>query len=470
VEIGAEAPVLRQEVVIQTPAPATLHAALVEARGVSPVRWEASDQIESDRSRGLTTRILRFASLPAHPDEGGLPTRERIPQLVFSTCESWDTLLAWLRQGLLTASAPDSSIAAWAKGDLTSGRPPLDDVERMERIASLIGERTTKADDPAFDWFLPIRPAPRTFGASCGNLLDRAALALAAVNASGLSGDFALLPAVSSVAREVPCLAQFDDVWLHAGPLTLDIGGGTYSARPEPGLAEETLVRSNSGGATWVPLPPRRSKSSLSLHLRLDEKGAVKGEAIVRVGGPLRRTIDTSDIDGFLGDLAGQYVQGAAVAGSKIVALTPDTLALTFSLTGTNLGDSLGGGRRRFAFPSAPGLPDGTTPTDLALTRRTRETAILLPCLVDGEVRARLDLGSGTRPLILPRAGKEGGKAASIETLVERDGETILLERRFATSERTIRQEEYPAFRAVLLRLTDPDANALYLDGSGEAP
>ena len=36
------------------------------------------------------------------------------------------------------------------------------------------------ADDTPLSWWLPVRPAARTFETSCGNLLDRAALAAAA--------------------------------------------------------------------------------------------------------------------------------------------------------------------------------------------------------------------------------------------------------------------------------------------------
>jgi hypothetical protein len=453
--IGATVPIREEKVIVDLP----------EGMAFGSNMMEKGHGADSPQATGATgqTQIYSKRDIPAYPDEGGLSERERVPQLIYSTCESWEMLLAWVHQKIRTAAVADPDINAWAKEDLPGGRPPLDDSQRARRVAGLIGERSIKADDPSFDWWLPVRPAARTFDTSCGNLLDRAALAIAALDAMGVTARPVFRPSVSRVSQLLPTLVQLDNIWLAVGSDFIDVAEGVLESRPDPGLAEETIDGSKDK-LSLSALPPRRGTSFLSLRLREDDDGSVKGEAIARVGGALCRALDSSDLKGFLEGLTGHYAKGASVAGYKVDAFSPDTLAVSFTLTGEGLGDSLGGGRRRFEFPSAPGLPGGATPGGLSLTRTARTTAIVLPCLVDEEVHVWLDLCSRSRPLILPPARKLAGGGVVVETAVGRDGARITLDRHFATSQRTITPAEYAGFRAAMLGRTDAAANAIYLE------
>ncbi len=457
--IGATAPILEEEISIEAPPGASFRAAMIENGAISSVSGE----------RGERPQTLRWTALHAYPDEGGSPPILRIPQLVYSTCASWDTLLTWVHQKIIAASTPDSAIKAWAAEDLPGGRPPLDAAARLERIAALLGERTIKADDASLDWWLPVRSAARTFDTSCGNLLDRAALATAAMDEMGAGCRTILRPATPHLALDVPALAQFDNIWLAVGPNFFDVAGAVFAPRPDPGQAEVVLDRS-SGKPAFVPLAPRKGSSFLSLHLLQHDDGSITGEAIARVGGSLVRAIDSHNLKGLLDELAGHYAQDASVAGYRVEALSPDTLAVSFTLTGAGLGDSLGGGRRRFEIPPGPGLPDGALPDGLSLRRMSRTTPIFLPSLVAEEVRVRLDLSAHSRPLILPPSRSLAGGGVSLETSVERDGGMLILNRRFETSQRTIGPEEYAGFRAVVLGRTEPAANTIYLTAPAEKP
>ena len=219
-----------------------------------------------------------------------------------------------------------------------------------------------------------------------------------------------------------------------------------------------------------MPLAGRKGTSFLSLHLSQKDDGTIAGEAVARVGGSLVRSIDARDLDGFLDDLAGRCAQNASVHGYRVLTLTPDSLAVTFSFSGSGLGDSLGGGRRRFEIPSGPGLSAGALPDPLSLRRLTRTTPIFLPDLVAEEVHIRIDLPTDLHPLILPPPVKLAARGASIETFVERDERRIILRRHFEISERTIPPEEFAGFRAAVLERIERQANAVYLGGRIEKP
>jgi hypothetical protein len=458
-EVGAAAPVLEQEVSFDLPPGGSFHAAVIEKGAISSAGGESGER----------PKTLHWAALPAHPDEGGAPALLRIPQLVYSTCPSWDVLMGWLDERIVAAAVPDAAIKSWVGEDLPGGRLPLDATARMERIATLLGERTIKADDASLDWWLPVRSAGRTFDTSCGNLLDRSSLAMAAMSAMGADCRMVLRPATPYLVREVPALAQFDNIWLAVGPDFLDVAGAAFGPRPDPGLAESMLDRS-SGKPVFMPLAPRMGSSFLSLHLRQGDDGSITGEAIACVGGSLVCEIDTSDLQGFLEGLAGRYAQRASVPGYEVRAFSPDTLAVSFTLTGAGLGDSIGGGRRRFEIPPGPGLPSGALPDGLSLRRMTRTTPIFLPRLVAEDVRVRLDLSAQALPLILPSSRSLAGGGASLETSVERDGGRIILKRRFETTKRTIEPEEYGVFRAALLGRTEAATSALYLTAPAGKP
>ncbi|MBM3286191.1 MAG: DUF3857 domain-containing protein [Candidatus Eisenbacteria bacterium] len=454
--IGDEAPVMACEVGITVPSGATFHWA---AAG-GGVDAGTAPRIEGNR------RSWRFTEIPAYPYEGGLSDLERRPHLLYSTCQGWGSLAGWIRGRVMDAAIPDEAIESWTRGPMPSGRPPLGDKDRLATASWLLRERMNAADDPTLDWQLPARPASRTFATSCGNMLDRAALAVAALQALGLKTDLVLRPAVPRVIREVPALLQFDEIWLERGAHRLAVREGISGPAIDPGAAEEVLACAGEA-ATFRNLGDRRSRGRLSLRLRQDEDGGVAGEAVLDMKGAICRFASHEDLKGFLDGFASGLAEGAEVAGYRVDALGPDTLSLLFSFTGGSLGDSIGPRARMLPIPSLPGMPEAILPEGVSLSRTERDTPLRLPFLIEEEIDLRVDLPPATRPTILPAAGRFEGGGCLVETEVDAEPKSVRIRRKLVVAEPVISPERWPDFRAVLLRRFERDANGLWLAGSG---
>ena len=403
-----------------------------------------------------------YGPMPGIPDEGWASERERTPHLIYSTCPSWEELGDWLLGRLEEASVPDEAIRAWTGEPLESGRPPLNDEERLSRAGWLLAGRTMGTDDTPLAWWLPIRPAARVFDTSCGNLLDRAALAAATCRAWGIPVRVALLPEVSHVVHEVPALVQFGDLWLVAGSRSLSIAQGVAAAAPDPGSAGEFLLLKDDG-VERVPLSPNVASSTLALRIHEEEDNSVRGEAALRLGGGVCSRLGYNNLGAFLDRLAGELVKGGKVAGYVVEALGTDTLAVTISLTGDGFGESVGQGRRRWTIPSVPGMGELVIPGVHLLIRPERQTALTLPYAVDETVDLLLEPSKATQTVIVPREQRVEGGGAVLEVHVERTDDAWRIRRRFVSREGQLSPQDYPAFRDVVVRRLEGSSNDIYL-------
>jgi hypothetical protein len=457
--IGDIDPVLREIVSIETPSEAGLKAA---ACGLDATPLPESQSVEP----GATRKTWTFGPIAANPTEGGRSSLERVSSLVYSTCPSWDALYSWLADQLRGATVADSALLAWTAKPKSSAGEPLDDTERLAHLAWLIGERVKSAEDsPVVFWVSP-RPASRTFESSCGNLLDRAALALAVLKAWGISSTVLLRPAVTSVTEEVPSLGQFDDIWIDAGTRRLSVAGGQSSAQPDPGWARVVLGPSSNpseAGAQFTPLLDRGSHAFLSLDLRNTDKGSVEGEALVRVGGTICRSLAYEDVQGYVKELASTLAVEGKPEGFRVEALGPDTLAVVFNIKGTALGDSLGAGRREYLIPSGPGLPAGAFPQGVDWRRWGRTGSLALPATLDEQVRVRLRPTKSTMVLILPRNQDLEGPGISLEQKAERRDGVIYLERSWRIRARDVSAKDYSLFREIVLHRLEKTGSAVFL-------
>jgi hypothetical protein len=447
-DLGDAAPLLAGEVRISADSLKTAFVGIPEPKGDAPGIWE-------------------YGPLPAFPDEGGITPRERIPHLVYSNCRSWEALGAWMR-GRFEEAVPDSAIRAWAQGPMENGRPPIDGHEILARVARLIGEGTNHADDTPVSWWLPIRSPGRTFDTSCGNLLDRAALACAALRASGIAAQPRLVCASSTT--EPPALSHFDDICIDTesdGSLSVARGKVVLEMDDSPWGSSLFLDHPNkSTGGVWSV------RSSLSIRIHEEDDGSVRGEAAIHIG--RGGEAGYGDLKTFLQSLAAGYAEKGELAGFSVEKLYKSELEATFSFTGKGLGDSLGGGRRLIRIPSAPGMPGNVLPAGMNLRRRVRATPIILPFASAVEtVDLRLELSPRSRIRILPAGGSLVGPGASLETEVERVEGAIRIHRAFEVGssnrhDRSIAAAEYPAFRATLLRRTAPSPNSIVIERSAE--
>lgn len=446
--LGSEDAILSGEVRIS--APGKIKAAVVGSppglqETESPKRWT-------------------YGPMPGIPNERGLAESERIPYLVYSTCESWDQLSNRLLERIDASSVPDDAIKRWVDEPMPSGRPPLNDEERLSRAGWLTGDRTNSADNSPSDWWLRPRSAERTFDTSCGNLLDRAALAVAALRAWQIPFRVGLLPSAPQAVREVPALVQFNDIWLMAADRYLSVDRGVASAAPDPGYAEELFVLALQWPA-FEPLAKRVAKSSLTVRLKEDEDGSVKGEAALRVGGAIVRSLGCHDIKGFLDGLAGDLVTDGAVAGYEVHALGEDTLAVTLSLTGGRLGEVVGDSRIRLAVPFAPGMPEAALPSESVLRRPDRQTPLSLPYSLDETVELRIELPAAGKFIIVPEEERLEAAGAHLTTTVDRNGEESLrINRRMSIEKRSISPDSYPSFRDLVLRRLASSSNSIYIE------
>jgi hypothetical protein len=452
-ELGGPYPVRAGDLWIEAPEGVAITGQLVGARVPS---FEAAEPFGAPMAGPWS-----YGPVPACPDEGGLSSMERVPTVVYSTA-SWEQLNTFVHQRLSGAAAPDSAIAAWAGGNLSSGRPPLDDAERLERIAGLVGERTMEAEDAPLSWLLPVRPASRTFSSSCGNLLDRAALGLAALDASGIEAKIVLHPIGRSIAP-APVLACFGDIRLETAAGVLSVGQGEAAAWMDPAPATNELVIRGAAGSDIRPVQSKAGESRLSLRIAVSEDGSVHGEAAIDARGAFVAGLGVEDLGGFLAGLAAAYARDGELAGYRVVETGPQVLSVVFSFAGKGIGESLGEGRRGLTIPSAPGMPGAMIPEGVSYARDSRRMPLIVNPGVTEDVTFRLELPPGMRPIVPPGTGTLRGPGAEFSASWEREEEAWVYHRRFSTKEGVVSAEEYPSHRAVMLRMLEEGANRVVL-------
>jgi hypothetical protein len=461
-ELGGPNPVRSGEVWIEAPSGTEVQAQMVGSP--SPFALKA-EPLSMPMARPWT-----YGPVPACPDEGGLPAMERVPSLVYTT-GSWGTIGVSVAQRLAEASAADSAITGWSRGNMRSGRAPLDDAERLERVAELLGERTLEAEDAPLSWFLPVRPASRTFATSCGNLLDRAALGLAALRAQGINARICLHPTGRSVSK-VPALSCFDDIRLETPVGVLSVRQGKAGRWIDPAPATEDILLLESGrtdvrrlreGDGGGPTADGGDRSRLSVRIELLDDATVRGEASIEARGAFVDGLGCGALKAYLDGLASSYVTGGEVAGYSVVEAGPQTLSVVFSFTGKGIGESLGGGRRAFHIPSAPGFPERAVPGGVSYSRSARRTPLLVESGAEEDVTLRLVLPPGVRVALQSDSGVFRGPGAAFESSWSRDGGNWIYHRRFATTQGTVTPAEYPAHREIMVRRLSDGANRAVL-------
>lgn len=449
--IGGALPVRSAEVRITVPDLAALKAAVVHADASPP-----------ERLADGVTLAYRFGPLEAFPHEGGVEGDAIVPALLYSTCPSWEAAGAWLRGRLADSAAIEPALAAWAENNLDGGRPPLDDRDRVRRVVDLISERTHAADDtPCMLWLVP-RAAARTFDTSCGNLLDRAALGWAALRAWGLECSPALVSRTGRFVREVPGLAQVEDLRLVGAFGEISIGSGSFGDPLDPAGGEETLLLGENGIRFGEPAP---AFAICRMRTRLHENadGSVVGEISLRASGGARGKAETGDAKAYLESLADATCPGAALAGYRMDRWGSDSLDCILSFTAPRLGASLGGGRCRLTIPNPPGFDSSVLPAGLSLDRQTRRTPIHFPRLAVEDLELRLELAPGTRVLTAPPTQSVAGGGASIVAETSGEGATWIFRRRFETTRREVAASDYGVLREVLLRRVEEGSTTVLL-------
>lgn len=462
-ELGGAYPVRSGEVWIETPAGVDVRAQLLGSP--SPFALAA------EPLRVPMTRPWAYGPVPACPEEGGLPALEHFPSLIYTTADSWGRVGTSVTERLTAASTADSAVIEWTRGRMQSGRTPLDDMERLERIAELVGERTLEAEDAPLSWFLPVRPASRTFATSCGNLLDRAALALAALRAQGIDARICLHPAGRSVT-EIPALSCFDDVRIETPIGMLSIREGKAARWIDPTPATEDLLLLGVGQTQRRRLTPTAEggaapegseRSRLSVRIELLEDGTARGEASVEARGALVSHLGCDQMKAYLDGLASSFVTDGAVAGYRVGEAGPRVISLVFSFTGKGIGESLGGGRTALQIPAAPGFPDRAVPDGVSYSRRTRRTPLWIESGSEEDVTLRLELPSGTRLAVKSDTGVFHGPGVTLESSWSRDGRSWIYHRRLMTAPGFVTPQEYPAHREVMNRRLSESANRAVL-------
>lgn len=452
-ELGGPYPVVSGELWIETPTGVDVHA--------QTLGWlEGIDRAPGPFCVPMS-EPWRYGPIPARPDEGGLTREERVPTVLYST-GSWKQLVTTIRDRLQVAAESDSAILDWARGNLPGGRPPLDDTERLERIAILIGERTMPADDAPQSWMLPVRPASRTFAVSCGNLLDCAALCMAALRASGIDGTLSLCPAGRSTPGS-PVLECFDDIRFSTPAGDLSVREGKAALWIDPAPATELLALDASAEGTRIAVEDGSTASRLSLRIVLDRDGSVRGEASIDARGGFVAGLGCRDLKAYLAGLASEYAVGGELAGYRVEEAGPRVLRAVFSFTGKSAGPAIGGGRRTVAIPPAPGFPQAAIPPGVSYGRQSRRTPLVCARPIEEDVTLRIELPEGTRAVIAPSVGDWKGGLAALESSWTRLGDAWIYHRRFRMDAGRVSPSEYAIHRAVMVRRLEEAANHVVL-------
>lgn len=446
VVLSGEEPVRAGEILLSG-----LESLKASLRGIDPALVAAHEGPGSDRR-------WTYGPLPGTPLEDGTDPRGAGSALAFTTCGSWDQVLAFAEAAISAGARGDTSLASWSRLPMPAGRRPIDDADVLAKAAALIGREVGAADDLPLDWLRSPRPAAVTRDVRCGNLLDRAVLAHAALTAMGSTPRILLVPGSSTVRGDgpgsLPRLMEFTDIWMTLADegRVLSIAQGAAADAPDPGWAAQVLTR-RDGTPAWISVAPEAFRSEVTVDLRPGRNDRMVGDVRVRVTGAIDRLFDSGDPTGMLDDLASGLLEDGKVVSRRVERSGERDAVLACSIEGRTFGESLAVGLRRWPLPAPPGIPECILPRGLDLTRTERATPLSLRASLEEELRVHLRLPEGAVALVLPReVDRTAGQGMVLRVATTRDMQGVRIERRFSVPEVTIPPDAYPGFRDLLLR------------------
>ncbi len=386
----------------------------------------------------------------------------------------WSTWVDWKALGdKITSTLDGATLLTDALKDSVADRIEHEPNEaaRARAVADFIDESTRSIRYSDEHWEYGPRTASRTYETAYGHRLDRAVLATALFREAGLD----VRPAYHSLSRAgfdpvIPGLSRFGSMHLRLSgddmQTTYDPGNGTLSDPPDigatlwyPGLEDRPTF--------FAERTLRKGSSTLELIITLDseEDGHWSGSGYLDARGilcPHHAMVGLErEAIGTLSRLAESILDGANVESYNPSTFHRQRVTAGFAIS-VDKSEPDDQGRTAFAVGSPSGAVMDNLPGNVTLYMERRSSPVLLASPLTQRVQLRIKAGDH-EVIRLPEAREVTNGVGSFAVTVEEDDDWITIERTLKLTATTIKPDEWPQLRALLLEETDAGNAAILL-------
>ncbi|HLK35476.1 MAG TPA: transglutaminase domain-containing protein, partial [Polyangiaceae bacterium] len=454
-------PVLYNEVDVESPKDAPIYADVVNGK--------ADRREEHDEAGTHLVRLVWDAPTNV-PDEPLAPTlSEIVPTVVLSTFKDWSAFRSWYAEAVHGFTEPDAQVRELA-ATLTRGKASKQ--EKLRALFDFVADDIRYVNYVSGEWWLPNRPQ-QLLARREGDCDDKAILLITLLRAAGIDAQEVMvqtrLTGQPSILRARGAAAPLFD---HGIAFLPGPGGGTYldatspqsRLGPLPSMDARAVALRMDGPAEIVELPsssPDDHGVDATWTLTLDADGAANLEGVEHATGDdafWMRSYLTEP--GARAQWMEEHLVGAWFPTVEVDKKVDFRVDLPHgAATATWKARSSGLARREGDELVVPLSPPQTLSSQLApLVKRT------LPVVLPPQVAPRKESRTirviapkGWKMEPLPQGGAEEGGAfgrARLEVGREpRDPNTALIKRTVVFDESTIPVDEYPKWRAWIVRV-----------------
>ncbi len=387
-------------------------------------------------------------------------------RLVFTTCPGWREANAAVGELTDGAVASGSEEINKKTRELVAGAATI--FNKVQCIHDYVAE-----DIPTVEWPLGLfgftpRPAAEVFHTGYGHALDKAVLLCAMLKQIGVEAAPAAcalgIPGLGDVDA-VPCLAQLDEILVHADvdgkPLWLD-PCAKLSERSQRDFQDYKGLPLTVGYDKLHTMPAAGKANRLEANLRatVTKALAFAGEGTFVFSGGYTTFYEAQGSQDALKTAAeewlGAVLPGADVVSTSVNLMAPEQVSVTVAFKG----EAKEAGKGIHVLKT--GLLHGSLLAHPAqIFRQKRELPLLLPFAGHEETRVSFELPAGLKPAYVPGRLSLKETAGSVNEAWSLDGNQLTMTTEADVPSRFVKPEDYPGFRRLCSSFAAPSANTI---------
>jgi len=441
-------------------------------------------QVSQIENRQVITWTVR--DMPALPSEAQESRRgDYLPHVLFSTATDWTSLATQMRSLTLAAITVSPAMLDWltqTEADSAGEATDLTELDTLQRIAQLLGERIRTIDPPGHRWDRAPRAADILFDSSCGTEWEKAILGLALLQAAGLNTELAFFSRWDTFTQEVATPLSFAHI-----RLVTPIMGDHYWLSPDaseviPGrcdLVGKTglfLEDSPKKFRTYI-VPGMENQCNLTVELRPDETDGFQARIDLMLSGLFwlpDRQKSTADV---AEKLVVTILQDGEVVTCETLQKTAVKLQLRIEARGSGL---MTDDANRNINNQDQGNPDedrlltvmlpspnrnlmSLLPRSFRPTAKLRKTPLYVDQELSEEISLRLTLPENFFVDYLPAGVDLENEYGSYHLQTEQAGRKIQVTRTSRVHAGVIPPTGYTEFYRLVAKTTEPAANHIVL-------
>ncbi|MCK4785877.1 MAG: DUF3857 domain-containing protein [Desulfobacteraceae bacterium] len=380
-----------------------------------------------------------------------------VPHIAWSTWENWGEFGNCIDSSFAAVMILDETLERSLDSLIVDART---DTERAGLIADFIDDRTRFIRYPGYNWRQLPRPASQTYSTAYGHRLDRAVLAAAMFNESGIETHPVFMgKGYGAVDEGVPTLSRMIGigVWILGDDLEAyyDPESGTVSNGIAP-IYGRTVWLPGLEDKPNVPFGGEKERGFIDVRINLafdGEKDRFTGSGYLYADNcfnPYHRMVGLKkEAKTYLGTVVSSLIEGAEVTDFNPSGFDRSRVIFGFELELKKPEpDDLGRLQLTTGEPSG-GIFD-RLPDDVRLFHQERSSPIYLPCLMSQKIELKLDL-KGLDVIYFPIDQTVENDAGSFACTATQEGGRIVLTRTLYLAKRVYRPEKWPLLRTLLL-------------------